>query len=245
VTLVVHAEDIFRAVVLARGLELVNSSRGLDIFLHPLTRKTLKLTEEYAMYKHAQKNYHFYDFPYMDTKLIRPPSNIRTTRWRQAWAKLGFVGMESIYSRVVFLDIDILIMKNVDELLTIPRMGMTPDMHCRKGLVGSSHYNSGVMVIEPSKKLTERMLRIIDQQCKRCVGSQMYSEKLFREVGGVKLSPQYNTPSNLCGEMIEVSIYHLFHHKPWREESKHIVKLTGCSRMLMDMWKFNADFVGG
>ena len=35
-----------------------------------------------------------------------------------------------------------------------------------------------------------------------------------------------------------IHVYHLYHHKPWREsESEHIVKPNDCAREIIASWK--------
>ena len=246
VTIASDSANLYRALVLARGLQRVNSQFRLDIFLHPETQNKLLLSKIYFSIKNStsKQNYHVNVFPNeIDKRLIDPPPFV-IKRWRYAWAKVAFVAMYKLYNRIVVLDNDLVILENIDLLFKLEfKLAMTPDYQCKETLM-SNHYNSGVIVINPSKYLSIQMLKNIDRGCipkmSHCEGDQDFFELLFKQVGGLALSSQYNMPSNIC-QVNDIKIYHMFHHKPWRQA--HIVAKKKCTQILIDKWENDSYWV--
>jgi alpha-N-acetylglucosamine transferase len=92
---------------------------------------------------------------------IDNPTNVdRSHRWFPTYSKLN-VFDQTQYDKVVYLDADMLILRNIDELFEHKHMsaviagGMLPGKSLRR------HLNSGMFVIEPSRKLFEDMINKI------------------------------------------------------------------------------------
>jgi alpha-N-acetylglucosamine transferase len=89
---------------------------------------------------------------------IANPTNIESSnRWKYTYSKLDIFG-QTEFKKIVYLDADMLILRNIDELFEKPHMsavnagGMIPE------LSHWDHLNSGLMVIEPSSDLYSDMI---------------------------------------------------------------------------------------
>ena len=56
------------------------------------------------------------------------------------------------YSKIVYLDADLLILENIDDLFHRPELSAVPDM------VPPNKFNSGVMVLRPNLKTFQDMM---------------------------------------------------------------------------------------
>ena len=120
-------------------------------FLTLLTNDLSKETMD-TLTKHA------IDFSVMDQNIMNPHEGVDTDdRWYHTYAKLGIFGL-SQYDKLVYLDADMIILQNIDELFEKPHMsavnsgGLLPE---------NAHWiqlNSGLMVLEPSKALFQDMV---------------------------------------------------------------------------------------
>lgn len=78
--------------------------------------------------------------------------------WKNVFSKLYIFDLEQ-FDKIIYLDADIMILKNLDHLFTYP--------HMSAAIVGDYfnkwpdwvHFNSGCMVIEPSKQLYKNILQ--------------------------------------------------------------------------------------
>jgi lipopolysaccharide biosynthesis glycosyltransferase len=73
-------------------------------------------------------------------------------RFEHAFVKLRAWQLTD-FDKVVLLDADTLVLKNVDELFERPELSAAPDM------LLPDHFNSGVMVLRPSEDTFQRMVR--------------------------------------------------------------------------------------
>ena len=77
--------------------------------------------------------------------------------WRNCWTKFHIFN-QTQFEKIVFLDADIMILKNLDHLFTLPHMTSCLDGEYFNLWPGWDHFNSGCLVIEPSKKLFDDIL---------------------------------------------------------------------------------------
>lgn len=89
---------------------------------------------------------------------IKNPTDITAEhRWFPTYSKLH-VFNQTQFDKVVYLDIDMMILENIDELFDHPHMSCTnsPSLLSRKS--DWTHLNSGIFVIEPSASLFKDMV---------------------------------------------------------------------------------------
>ena len=82
--------------------------------------------------------------------------NVAAT-WRNCWTKFHIFNLTQ-FDKLVFLDADILILKNLDHLFNCPHMTSCLDGEYFNLWPSWDHFNSGCIIIEPSKKLFDDIL---------------------------------------------------------------------------------------
>lgn len=88
------------------------------------------------------------------------PTDINTHhRWFQTYSKLAIFD-QAQYKKIVYLDADMLVLRNIDELFECAHMSATNagSMLPRKKDRGYLNLNSGLIVIEPSHSLFNKMM---------------------------------------------------------------------------------------
>lgn len=118
----------------------------LALLTKNISEKTIKTLQKYSIpYKLIPEN------------IFHPTDTSREHRWFSTYSKLHIFN-QTEFTKIVFLDADMLILRNIDELFDRPHMsavnagGMIP----RKA--SWTRLNSGLMVIEPSSKLFKDMV---------------------------------------------------------------------------------------
>jgi len=71
------------------------------------------------------------------------------TVWHDCWTKFHIFNLIQ-FDKIIFLDADLLILKNLDHLFDKPHMTAALDGEYFGLWEGWPHFNSGCMVIEPS-----------------------------------------------------------------------------------------------
>lgn len=82
--------------------------------------------------------------------------------WKDCWTKFRIFDLTE-YKKIVFLDADIMVLKNLDHLFDKPHMTSCLDGEYFNIWPGRDHFNSGCMVIEPNHKLFEDILTFANQ----------------------------------------------------------------------------------
>ncbi|MBR6253134.1 MAG: hypothetical protein IKR04_04800 [Clostridia bacterium] len=77
--------------------------------------------------------------------------------WRNCWTKLHIFN-QTQFDKIVFLDADIMVLKNLDHLFNCPHMTSCLDGEYFNIWPGWDHFNSGCIVIEPSNELYNKIL---------------------------------------------------------------------------------------
>jgi glycogenin len=93
----------------------------------------------------------------IDRLIVNPTSVDDTHRWYYNYAKLSVFGLLA-FDKVVFLDADLLITANIDELFDAPHLSAVNAGGRLPELSEWRQFNSGVMVIEPNQDLFSDML---------------------------------------------------------------------------------------
>lgn len=93
----------------------------------------------------------------VNRKINNPTDVDRDHRWFPTYSKLH-VFNQNQYDRVVYLDVDMLILRNIDELFEHKHMSATNAGGMLPKKSSWTHINSGLFVLEPSHKLFEDMV---------------------------------------------------------------------------------------
>ena len=77
--------------------------------------------------------------------------------WKNCWTKFKIFDLTQ-FDKIVFLDADIMVLKNLDHLFSKPHMTAALDGECFGLWPDRPHFNSGCLVIEPNHELFENIL---------------------------------------------------------------------------------------
>jgi glycogenin len=128
------------------------------------------------------------------------------------------------FDKVVLLDADMVVLQNLDDLFDRPELAAAPDF------LRPDRFNSGLMVLEPSREKLARMLRELAQAPSYDGGDQGFLNGFFGDwysgPGDRRLPTWYNLPSfiyqfmhghsSLRAEVErEAKIIHYLVQKPW------------------------------
>lgn len=144
------------------------------------------------------------------------------------------------YQRVVFLDADTLVLRNIDKLFAYPEFSAAPNVY--ESLSDFHRLNSGVFVAKPSSATFEAMLERLDAPeafWRRT--DQTFLETWFADWHGLPIF--YNMLQyvwfNLPGlwDWRAISVLHFQYEKPWEVDHPKAAQL----RPLIDLWSAFRD----
>jgi len=136
--------------VLAHSLQKTGTPLPLLVLLTPnISSETLTTLDSHRI-----------AYKVLDYELINPTNVDKKHRWFSTYSKIFAFG-QTEYDKVVYLDADMLILRNIDELFNYPHMSATNSGGMLPRKVSWTHLNSGLMIIEPSKKIFTDMLNRI------------------------------------------------------------------------------------
>jgi glycogenin glucosyltransferase len=100
-----------------------------------------------------------YCIDYKVTDCIESPIETRMPNWAFTYSKLNIFALTD-YKKLIYLDSDMIVLSNLDELFNAPHMSA---VNCGGLLSGYGHwiqFASGLMVIEPSMKLFSNIMSL-------------------------------------------------------------------------------------
>jgi alpha-N-acetylglucosamine transferase len=143
------------------------------------------------------------------------------------------------YDRVVFLDADTLVLKNIDRLFSYPEFSAAPNVY--ESLADFHRLNSGVFVAKPSRSTFSAMLRHLDRPgafWKRT--DQTFLEAFFPDWHGLPVCFNmlqyvwFNLPE--LWDWRSVRVIHFQYEKPWQDDHPKADRL----RPLIELWRVYA-----
>ena len=144
------------------------------------------------------------------------------------------------YERVVFLDADALVIKNIDKLFGYPEFSAAPNLY--ESLEDMHRLNSGVFVAAPNADTYAAMLDRIDAPGKFWRRTdQTFLESFFPDWHGLPYT--YNTLQYVYFNLPQmwhwssIKVVHYQYEKPWQENHPKADKL----RPLIDLWRTVLD----
>lgn len=112
-------------------------------------------------------------------------------RYKHSFTKLRVFELTDL-DKVVFLDADTVVLQNVDDLFTRPSIAAAPDFFM------PDHFNSGVMVLEPSGELFGRLMQALATAETYDGGDQGFLNTFWADWWFMpaehRLPPTYNMP---------------------------------------------------
>ena len=141
----------------------------------------------------------------------------------------------SEYNTIVFLDADVIVLKNIDKLFDYPEFSAAPNVY--EDLADFHRMNSGVFVAKPSVETYKNMLAALDRPdvfWRRT--DQTFLESFFPDWHGLPVTMNmlqyvwFNMPGLWNWE--NIAILHYQYEKPWEANHPKVDQL----RPLIDLW---------
>lgn len=243
VTLVTNADYVLGATALVRSLKLsgtkadivVMHTGGVDAaMLAPLTSLGAKLhraellpTSDAFNERHSRARIHA-DKPF--TKGRKPDFHTPLDNF----AKLRLWELEQ-YDRIVFIDADAIVVRNIDRLFLYPEFSAAPNVY--EGLADFHRMNSGVFVAKPSRATFETMLGRLDAaEAHWPRTDQTFLQTFFPDWHGLPVFDNmlqyvwFNMPG--LWDWKSVRVIHFQYEKPWERDHPKAGRL----RPLIDLW---------
>ncbi|WP_309083181.1 glycosyltransferase [Chelativorans sp.] len=243
VTLVTNADYAMGALALVRSLKLTGTpadilvmhTGGVDASaLAPLEQLGAKLAKAELLptsaafnERHQRAKLHA-DAPF--TKGNKPTFHTPLDNF----AKLRLWQLTQ-YERVVFIDADAIVLRNIDRLFAYPEFSAAPNVY--ESLADFHRMNSGVFVARPSEDTFRRMLAALDRPdafWRRT--DQTFLQSFFPDWHGLPVffnMLQYvwfNLPE--LWDWTSISVLHYQYEKPWEEDHPKAERL----KPLIDLW---------
>ncbi len=140
------------------------------------------------------------------------------------------------YGTVVFLDADVIVLRNIDKLFDYPEFSAAPNVY--ESLADFHRLNSGVFVAKPSAETFERMLVALDRPdafWRRT--DQTFLESFFPDWHGLPVTMNmlqyvwFNLPA--LWDWKSIAVLHYQYEKPWEQNHPKAARL----RPLIDLWQ--------
>jgi alpha-N-acetylglucosamine transferase len=139
------------------------------------------------------------------------------------------------YERVVFIDADAIVLRNIDRLFAYPEFSAAPNVY--ESLADFHRLNSGVFVASPSEETFGRMLSVLDRPGAYWPRTdQTFLQSFFPGWHGLPVffnMLQYvwfNLPE--LWDWKSVSVIHYQYEKPWEKDHSKAERL----QPLIDLW---------
>lgn len=244
-TLVTNADYALGATALARSLQAVASSAPLLVMTTPFAREQASETlaelknfnarviaVEALPVSEAFRERHERDRLHKQSPFTKggkpafhtPLDNFCKLRlWQQ-----------SEFERIVFLDADALVMRNIDRLFGYPEFSAAPNLY--ETLADMHRLNSGVFVARPSDDTFDDMLRLLDAPnayWRRT--DQTFLESYFPDWHGLPYTFNalqylyFNLPQ--LWDWSSINVVHYQYEKPWQESHARSAQLKPLTQL--------------
>ncbi|MCO6391245.1 glycosyl transferase [Aliihoeflea aestuarii] len=244
VTLVTNADYVLGATALVRSLKLTGTTADIVVMhtgglarkaLAPLEALGARLqevdllpTSDAFIERHTRDRIHA-DRPF--TKGRKPDFHTPLDNF----AKLRLWQME-VYERVVFIDADAIVVRNIDRLFAYPEFSAAPNVY--EGLADFHRLNSGVFVAKPSQATFDAMLERLDAPDAHWPRTdQTFLQAFFPDWHGLPVF--FNMLQYVWFALPElwdwksVHVIHYQYEKPWEADHPKADRL----RPLIDLWQ--------
>ena len=125
-------------------------------------------------------------------------TNIRQgkERWNKTFQKLFMFNMTE-YKKMVYMDCDMIVLKNIDHLFSKPHLSAVVDAASYPGNEHRVNFNSGIIIIEPEECLAEKIFDVISNESlkNKAIGDQDLLQLYYsnwRESKELHLDEGYN-----------------------------------------------------
>lgn len=154
ITLLLNDSYIYGVILLSESLKEVKSEYPLEVLVTsdvtpPILNVLDQLELKYTIIDSIERE----DFIDYNKKI----SQLFTKNWASCLTKLQLWD-QTQFDKIVYLDNDIMILKNIDHLFNYPHMTSALDGEYFNIWPNSPHFNAGVLVIEPNKEEYKKLV---------------------------------------------------------------------------------------
>ncbi|MCO6386740.1 glycosyltransferase [Aliihoeflea sp. 40Bstr573] len=243
-TLVTNSDYVLGATALVRSLKLTGTQADIVVMhtggveaamLAPLVALGAKLcpaellpTSDAFNERHSRARIHA-DRPF--TKGRKPDFHTPLDNF----AKLRLWEMEE-YERIVFIDADAIVIRNIDRLFSYPEFSAAPNVY--ESLADFHRMNSGVFVAKPSRATFEAMTARLDAPGAHWPRTdQTFLQEFFPDWHGLPVFDNmlqyvwFALPA--LWDWKSVRVIHFQYEKPWEADHPKADRL----RPLIDLWR--------
>ena len=121
----------------------------------------------------------YFNIEYKKVKAIKYETEYHINNWKNTFDKLNIFSLTE-YDKIVYLDSDMIILENIDELFNLEPLTMASDKPYH-----DDSYNSGIMVIKPNLKDYKGLLKRTkewDEMHVRNLGDQNIINDYFKDI---------------------------------------------------------------
>ena len=129
----------------------------------------------------------YFKIQYKVVSTIEYHSNNYYTRWNHTFDKFNIFNLTE-YEKIVYLDSDFIILKNLDHLFKIDKFTMNSDLP-----YNSDHYNSSIIITKPNINDYNGLLSLLkeyDKNKRDAIGDQNVINEYFKNINS--LDSSYN-----------------------------------------------------
>ena len=226
ITLLTNDSYIFGVILLQKSLKDVESQYTLEVIVtsnvSPATINILdQLNLKYHIIEPVQSE------KMMDYNIKINPQFANT--WVYTLSKFEIFGLTQ-YDKIVYLDADVLVLKNLDHLFECSHMTSALDGEYYNIWPNNPHFNAGIFVLEPNKDEYNKIMKFAEEQVTKwnepqCVADQEILNLYFPEWisnQSLHLNKYYDIFAPYVQEEdlddIKANAYfiHFIGRKPWR-----------------------------
>lgn len=163
----------------------------------------------------------------------RKINSLFARNWALALTKFDIFGLTE-YDKIIFLDADIMLRKNIDDLFECPHLTAALDGEYFNLWKNNPHFNAGLIVIEPSKEESEKLKAFANEAIQKWDKDQCIADQ---EILNMYYSDWIDKPElhlnkyyNIFGPYVEdeyledvkenAYFIHFIGRKPWRAFNK-------------------------
>ena len=159
VTLLTNDSYVYGVVLLVESMKKVNTKYPLHVLIiDEVSAANREILDQLGVSYEVVDVIPTPEAIYEHNMAINP--NTAST-WINCWTKLRIFDLEQ-FDKIVFLDADIMIMKNLDHLFDMPNMTSALDGEYFN-IWPIPHFNAGCIVIEPSKYIFNQILKFANE----------------------------------------------------------------------------------
>lgn len=160
-----------------------------------------------------------------------------TYGWHYALVKLEIFNLTQ-FKKIVYIDCDVIILQNMDELFQKPHMTALRDNSNFRNRHNNNIFCSGLLVVEPNMYIYKDILQFFKKQCeelgnKELIHDQLILQKYYsswRDLSEkLALDTEYNAwttyfeESDLYYPKYNVKSIHIIDVKPWNKDKQYFI----------------------